>query len=104
MTTALNTLQDRRQRAADLLDSMAATNLDGRNAALRNLTAQCLGLPAVNRPPIAVKDDRLSGRADIVAEMPNPYGNDIVAVHFDLSATAASPWLRPRLPTRSSSR
>ena len=88
MITALNTLQDRRQRAADLLDGMAADNLDGRNAALRNLAAQCLGLPAVNRSPIAVKDDRLSGRADIVAEMPNPYGNDIVAVHFDLSATA----------------
>ena len=89
MTTASNTLQDRRQRAAELLDSMAAANKDDRNAALRNLAAQCLGLSAVNRLPFAVKDDNLPGAADIIAEMPNDQGYDIITIHFDLSETAS---------------
>ena len=92
MTTALNTLQDRRQRAADLLHSMASADRTGRDAALRDLAAQCLGLSAVNRPPIAVNDEArgLPNTASVIAEMPNPYGNDIIAAHFDLSAVASA--------------
>ena len=92
MTTALNTLQDRRQRAANLLDGMAAADKDGRNAAVRDLAAQCLGLSAVNRPPIAVNGEArdLPDTASVIAEMPNPYGNDIIAAHFDLSAVAST--------------
>ena len=73
MTTASSTLQDRRQRAADL----------------RNLAAQCLGLSAVNRPAFAVKDDNLPGEADVIAAMTNDQGHDIIAVHFDLSEAAS---------------
>ena len=97
MTTASNTLQDRRQRAADLLDGMASANKDGRNTALRNLAAQCLGLSAVNRRPFAVKDDNLPGAADVIAAMTNDQGYDIIAVHFDLSETASD---RPTVSSR----
>ena len=92
MTTALNTMQDRRQRAADLLDSMASADRAGRAAALRDLATQCLGLSAVNRPPIAVNGEArdLPDTASVIAEMPNPYGNDIIAAHFDLSAVAST--------------
>ena len=92
MTTALNTLQDRRQRAADLLDSMASADRAGRAAALRDLATQCLGLSAVNRPSIAVNGEArdLPDTASVIAEMPNPYGNDIIAAHFDLSAVASA--------------
>ena len=66
MTTASGTLQDHSQRAAALRDSMAAASKDGRNAALRDLAAQCLGLSSVNRSPFAVKDDNLLGPVDIM--------------------------------------
>ena len=91
MTTASGTLQDHSQRAAALRDSMAAASKDGRNAALRDLAAQCLGLSAVNRPAFAVKDENLPGAADIIAAMTNDQGCDIIAVHFDLTAVAGGP-------------
>ena len=87
MTTAAP-LHDRRQRAANLLDGIAAANPADRIQILRDLAAQCLGLTPVNRPPITVTGDALPATAHIIAELANPYGPDVIAAHFDLTDVA----------------
>ena len=87
MTTAAP-LHDRRQRAANLLDGSAAANPADRIQILRNLAAQCLGLTPANRPPITVTGDALPAAAHIIADLANPYGPDVIAAHFDLTADA----------------
>ena len=83
-------LHDRRRRAADLLDGLAAANPADRIQILRDLAAQCLGLTPVNRPPIAVTGDALPATAHIIADLANPYGPDVIAAHFDLTADAGA--------------
>ena len=82
---AAATLSDRRQRASDLLGSIGHTDTAACDV-LRALAAQCLGLTASNRPDIAVNSDQLPPTAAIIGEMTTELGDDVIAVHFDLTA------------------
>ena len=91
MTTG--SLQDRRQFAQDRLAAMAEQSGSERDEGLRQISASMLGFNTVNNAIIALEHPQLPPAATVVATLPNIYGPDYIAVHFDLSALDGS---RPR--------
>ena len=78
-------VDDRRHLARDLLKAMAGQ--DGRDhpAGLRELASRVLGFAAA-AAAVAVEQERLPERAAVIGMLPNEFGPDFLALHFDLSA------------------
>ena len=84
MTTG--NISDRRQFAQELLESMAEQSSAERDEGLRRVAASVLGFTPVEGEIIAPEHPLLPPAATVVASLPNRYGPDYLALHFDLSA------------------
>ena len=84
-----STLEDRRQLAQSHLETMARQPGAEHPAALRAIAARVLGFTPVDNAIIAVDHPQLPGTATVVGALPNDFGPDYLAVHFDLSAGQA---------------
>ena len=78
-------VDDRINLARDLLKAMAGQ--DGRDhpAALREMASRVLGFAAAEAA-VAVEQPLLPERAAVIGSLPNEFGPDFLALHFDLSA------------------
>ena len=90
----VDNLSDRRQYTQALLDEMTGQTGAEHPGALRRIAAGTLGFTTVRDAVIATENEQLPTVATIVAEMPNEFGPDYLAVHFDLSAREGAP-IRP---------
>ena len=86
-------ISDRRQFAQEILAVMAEQSGVERDEGLRRITASVLGFTPINGVIVAPEHPLLPAVATVVATLPNKYGPDYVAIHFDLSARDGA---RPR--------
>ena len=85
----VNTLEDRRQLAQSRLETMARQPGEEHHTALREITTRVLGFTPISNAILKVDHPQLPGTATVVGALPNDFGPDYLAVHFDLSAGQA---------------
>ena len=78
-------VDDRIHLARDLLKAMAEQTGREHPAGLREMASRVLGFTAANAA-IAVEQSLLPERAAVIGTLPNEFGPDFLALHFDLSA------------------
>ena len=78
-------VDDRRHLARDLLKAMAEQTGREHPAALREMASRVLGFAAA-AAAVAVEQPRLPEQAAVIGMLPNEFGPDFLALHFDLSA------------------
>ena len=84
--TTTGSISDRRQFAQERLAAMAEQPGAERDEGLRRIAASVLGFTPIKGVIVAPEHLLLPPAATVVAALPNRYGPDYVAVHFDLSA------------------
>ena len=82
MTTG--NISDRRQFAQELLAAMAEQSSAERDEGLRRIAASVLGFIPVEGVIVAPEHPLLPPTATVMASLPNRYGPDYIALHFDL--------------------
>ena len=88
MTTG--SISDRRQFAQERLAAMAEQPSAERDGELRRIAASVLGFSPTEVAVIAPAHPLLPQAATVLATLPNRYGPDYLAVHFDLSTRNSS--------------
>ncbi len=83
-------LQDRRKLAQERLSSMVRLSDVQRVASLRQFLADVLGFTAIEDRAVAVNDPQLPGYATPIGVLPNEFGPNYTAVHFDLRGKGVS--------------
>ena len=78
-------VDDRRHLARDLLKAMAEQSGGDHPAALREMASRVLGFTAAEAA-VAVAQPLLPEQAAVIGSLPNEFGPDFLALHFDLSA------------------
>ncbi len=88
MTTV--NIQDRRQFAQDKIAEMAKLPGTKQAIALRKIASEVLGFIPVSDTIVAADNDQLPDAATVIGTLPNDFGPDYTAIHFDLSDLAST--------------
>ena len=77
--------QDRRQFIQEKLSLMAQQATSDRIATLNEIAGTLLSFSPANEAPVKTEQSHLPETATIIGRLPNNYGPDYTAIHFDLS-------------------